>query len=204
MSTDLFSATTSTTRRLRIAVDLDGLDIADGAARGWVEITADRPPGETVRIAAPDLRAARRETARLRAEAHQGRRRTAGVAVLVDLEALTAEQAGTARAQMMRHDEARGVVHRGESLRYVGTPAGLAGLIGDIYAADVADGVTLRPLSLATLDSLCATAPPLLRRFGLTLDARRLQEIGAGRIERGTPACVSTPRHGRVRSACIA
>lgn len=55
---------------------------------------------------------------------------------------------------------------------YVGTPSGLAGLVSDIGAARVADGVTLIPLDdPATVDLLVSAAIPHLVGAG-TIDGR--------------------------------
>ncbi|TAM64406.1 hypothetical protein [Mycobacterium sp.] len=156
-------------RRLRIAVDL---------GRDWVDLTAcNRPNFTTVRIKASDLCAAQRETARIHRDASERSDHCDVTTVLVDLEAMTAEHFSAARAQLLSLGASDGVPDHSESLRYVGTPAGLAGLIGDIFVARVADGVTVRPLSSTTLRDFCEITLPRLRRFPLQIDATQLRLI---------------------------
>ena len=101
--------------------------MADAAGENWSEVTA----GDTaaVRIAAPDLQEARRVRGRI----------TDDVAVILDITVAIAADYRSARHAMSRID--------GETLHYAGTIDGLAGLVGDIFMADVADGVTIIPAS---------------------------------------------------------
>ena len=99
--------------------------MADAAGDNWSELTA----GETaaVRIAAPDLQQARRARGRI----------TDDVAVILDITVAIAADFRSARKAMPRLD--------GDTVRYAGTVDGLVGLVGDIFMADVADGVTFIP-----------------------------------------------------------
>ncbi|HKV22771.1 MAG TPA: hypothetical protein VJR50_27345 [Mycobacterium sp.] len=101
------------------------LFVADAAGDNWSELTA----GETaaVRIAAPDLQQARRVRGRI----------TDDVAVILDITVAIADDFRSARNAMPSTD--------GTTLHYAGTIDGLAGLVGDIFVADVADGVTIIP-----------------------------------------------------------
>ena len=101
------------------------LFVADAAGDNWSELTA----GETaaVRIAAPDLQQARRVRGRI----------TDNVAVILDITVAIADDFRSARNAMPSTD--------GTTLHYAGTIDGLAGLVGDIFVADVADGVTIIP-----------------------------------------------------------
>ena len=103
------------------------LFVADAAGDYWSELTA----GETaaVRIAAPDLQEARRVRGRI----------TDDVAVILDITVAIAADFRSARNAMPRID--------GGTLHYAGTIDGLAGLVGDVFMADVADGVTIIPAS---------------------------------------------------------
>ncbi|HKP42133.1 hypothetical protein [Mycobacterium sp.] len=92
-------------------------------------------PGEVARVRAVDLRAAAHQVAALREE-------RPGVDVLVDIEAVIALNAGAARASFA----AAGRVESGSAMLYVGTPAGLAGLIADIHVLGIADGAVVVPL----------------------------------------------------------
>jgi hypothetical protein len=153
-------------RRLRIALDFVGTE-------RWVDLTAPRgPQPDVVRITAADLRAAQRTTARIHGDAQ---RNSTDVAVLVDLEVMIADDARTALNQMSRHDALTGGPTRSDSLRYIGTPGGLAGLIGDVFTVGVADGVTLQPLSPATFENFVDSTLPMLARFGFTVDEGRQQ-----------------------------
>jgi hypothetical protein len=105
-------------RRLRLFV-------VDAAGDNWSELTA----GETaaVRIAASDLQQARRVRSRI----------TDDVAVILDITVAVAADFRSARNAMPWVD--------GDTLHYAGTIDGLAGLVADIFMADVADGVTFIP-----------------------------------------------------------
>ncbi|WP_244865385.1 hypothetical protein [Rhodococcus sp. B50] len=94
-----------------------------------------------VRITAPDLRQAQKQSARIRAQFDDSDDR---VAVLLDVIAHIAPEAHTARTEA-RWQPAAIDTTTGDTVLYIGTPRGLAGLILDIYAAGVADGVTVVP-----------------------------------------------------------
>lgn len=133
----------------------------------WTDLTADvgapLSTPVTVRIQAADLRQAQTTTRRLRLSEEQAGRDPQDLIVLLDLEFLIATDARTARAELSLHDsDARGP-DSGATVRYVGTPRGLAGLISDIRAASVADGVMLIPLAASdTSAELVAQVLPLL------------------------------------------
>src|ERR1700754_2408161 len=132
-----------TPRRLHVALGFVGTE-------SWVDLTPPRAAEpDIVRITAADLRAAQRATAGIHTDAL---RNSTNVAVLVDLDVIVADDARTALNQMNRHQALPGGPTHPNSLRYIGTPGGLAGLVGDMFTAGVADGVTVRPLSLATFD----------------------------------------------------
>ncbi|AMY20638.1 MULTISPECIES: hypothetical protein [Nocardiaceae] len=97
------------------------------------DVTGDVPG--VVRFGGVDLSTAQARYRRLRTEHPDAR-------ILVDLDVHLAHDARTARGEVL----AAAVAPRPDTLRYVGTPAGLAGLIADIVAAGVADGVTVRPV----------------------------------------------------------
>jgi hypothetical protein len=116
-------------------------------------------PAPVVRIEAPDLRAASRQTAALHAEAAA---RGDEAAVLVDLEVVIDRDMCAARATLA------GLTRppTPNTLRYVGTAAGLAGLIADIHTLQLTDGVTLIPLSELALDLILDEALPQLQTMG--------------------------------------
>ncbi len=117
-------------RPIRVALDLLGQ---------WTELTDSTRSAEMVRIQADDLRAAQNLRTRLRAEAVESGKDADDVAVFLDIEIHIADDARTARREFAGLEAP--VVPA--SIRYIGTPVGLAGLIADVKAADVADGVTL-------------------------------------------------------------
>lgn len=120
------------------------LDEVSSNADEWFEWTRSNAPA--IRLAAADLAQARRSSELLK-------RRTAGqseddTSVVVDLTVLVAPTARAARSILRDQMNSSGEGRPTDSLSYVGTPAGLRGLIFDIRAAGVADGVTLLPLGL--------------------------------------------------------
>ncbi len=93
-------------------------------AAAWQELTSgDR---QAVRVAARDLQQARRKRAQVRAGRDD-------VSVILDIVVAVAADFRSALAAV----DTSGTVH------YAGTVDGLAGLVGDIVSAGVADGVTL-------------------------------------------------------------
>ena len=82
-----------------------------------------------MRLAAPDLQRARRARGRIADD----------VAVILDITVAVADDFRSARNSMTTADS--------DTLQYAGTIDGLAGLVADIFMADVADGVTFIPAS---------------------------------------------------------
>ena len=91
--------------------------------------------GLVTRVRAADLRS-------LSHAASVARQQDPERSVLADVEVVVADDARTAREVLTA---AGGPAERGV-LRYVGTLAGLAGLISDMYVLGLADGVVLIPL----------------------------------------------------------
>jgi hypothetical protein len=91
-------------------------------------------PGDVVRVRATDLRG-------LAQRARTVREERPGLPVLVDIHVMIALDSHSARAAMTRVDP-----FIGDTLLYVGTPVGLAGLVTDIHALGIADGAVLIPL----------------------------------------------------------
>ncbi|MBN3456177.1 hypothetical protein [Mycolicibacterium sp.] len=85
-----------------------------------------------VRIHAVDLQDAQRRAAAQRAAAPER-------PVLLDIEVLIDRDTRAALTALS-------TVPAGNTLRYVGTPRGLAGLIADVQRLGIADGVVLKPL----------------------------------------------------------
>lgn len=95
-----------------------------------------------VRIRETGLRASIRRRAQLRAEWEAGGNDPADLAVALEVDVLVAQDARAARAELRR----LGGSQCSETAFYVGTAAGLKTLISDIYVAEVADAVILRPI----------------------------------------------------------
>lgn len=90
--------------------------------------------GELVRIRALDLRELTHKVAEVREDSPHA-------VVVVDIEVMIASDVRAARAAMreLGHESV-------DTMAYVGTPTGLAGLIMDIYAMGIADGAVLLPV----------------------------------------------------------
>jgi alkanesulfonate monooxygenase SsuD/methylene tetrahydromethanopterin reductase-like flavin-dependent oxidoreductase (luciferase family) len=89
-------------------------------------------PGEFVRVRGMGLRQVARRASAVRAE-------RPGIDVLVDIDVVIANDAASALA------DAAGLPDT-DTLRYVGTPCGLAGLIADLHALAITDGAILIPV----------------------------------------------------------
>jgi hypothetical protein len=121
---------------------------ADATDAEWVELTSGQQLA--VRVSAPDLQQAQRARARLRAEAP--------VAVVLDITVLVADDYRSARCVMSAV-----AADSPAEIQYVGTLDGLAGLVGDIFVAGVADGVTL--ISATPEQDIRAVAQAMLLRI---------------------------------------
>lgn len=170
-------------RSLRVAVEFvegSGPDV-------WADLTVDRDgggsldlsaaPPTVVRVRAVDLREARKIRDRVRADAVAEGRDPDTLTVLVDLEVIVDVEARVARRRAQ--DAWRRDGGGAAGLSYVGTPSGLGGLIADIHAVKVADGVTLIPVAGgATVDNIVDGALPWLRSRGLIEISPSSVEIG--------------------------
>lgn len=157
---------------LRVAVEVSG---AAGAVY-WADLTVGvdgtgplDPTAEStsvVRVRAADLREARTLRDRARADAAAQGRNPDSVTVLVDIDVVVDADARSARrrAQAAWRNGAGGP----GSVSYVGTPQGLAGLIADIHAVRVADGVTLVPVGGGdSVDLIVDETVPQLEQRGV-------------------------------------
>lgn len=124
-----------------IAVDI-ARDPRVGLA--WVH---GKPTADTVRLRAEDLIEAMRAGRRLRAQHAASGADPGALQVLVDIEIHIAPVSHQARAEL-----AATTPPQQTSMRYIGTPAGLVGLVADVHAAAVADGVVLVPVLTTDLD----------------------------------------------------
>ncbi len=101
--------------------------MVDASGGNWSELTSGETT--TVRLAAPDLQQARRARGRISGD----------LAVILDVTVAVAADYRSAREAMPSLDDG--------TLHYAGTIDGLAGLVADIFIAEVADGVTFIPAS---------------------------------------------------------
>jgi hypothetical protein len=128
------------------------LFVADASGGNWSELTSGK--ATAVRLTAPDLQQARRARGRISDD----------VAVILDITVAVAADFRSARDAMPLRDD--------DTLHYAGTIDGLAGLVADIFVAEVADGVTFIPASPA--QNIQELADAALDRI-----ARRLRLSGA-------------------------
>lgn len=135
----------------------------------WTEITDGLPTSSVVRTQAADLREGQQARARARSEAVGAGASADSVGVFLDIEIHIADDARTAR----REFAALNAPTVPGSIRYVGTPAGLAGLVADVKAAEVADGVTLIPVGPAqrNLEKIATGVVPWLEDRGVVFSS---------------------------------
>ncbi|MDJ0393287.1 LLM class flavin-dependent oxidoreductase [Rhodococcus sp. G-MC3] len=139
-----------------------------------LKVAAQR--ADIVRIAAPTVDEASVIAARVRRAVVTAGRDPANVHVLLDLDVLVSDSAGVDLAQLNGWGS-----YTSQSVSFVGESAGLVALLGELEA--VVDGVTLRPLALASaLPAIAGVVSQLNRRstsgllrerLGLTRPANR-------------------------------
>ncbi|WP_226438313.1 hypothetical protein [Rhodococcus yananensis] len=183
-------------RPLRVAVELDDrtgaaywADLTVGAdGAGPLDLGVDPP--SVIRVRASDLREARRIRDRIRDEASEDGRDPDSLTVLVDIDVVVDHDARVARRRAQSEWRHRGGV---DSLSYVGTPKGLAGLLADIHAVRVADGVTLvsSPVPFA-LEHLVDGTLPMLRARGLLDVSPAVGELRRRFAHVGTTAALAS------------
>lgn len=146
--------------------------VALAALGTWTEITVAEQTETIVNVRASDLREGQQNRARARAEAVEAGKDADSVAVFLDIEIHIADDARTAR----REFAASNANPVPSSIRYVGTPSGLAGLVADVKAADVADGVTLIPVGPAqrNLEKVASGVVPWLEDRGVVFSAENV------------------------------
>ncbi|MFE3292151.1 hypothetical protein [Rhodococcus sp. NPDC059234] len=154
-----------------------------GLSDYWVDLTGApldlvAEPATVVRVRARDLREAQLRREAVRARVADEGRNPDSVTVLLDLEVLLADDHRSARRELARLDASLARPRVPDSISYVGTAPGLSGLIADIGAAGVADGVTLLPLVLPrVLDRVVDDVLPDLHERGLTRPSEILGEV---------------------------
>jgi hypothetical protein len=131
-----------------------GVRIFVADAESWTELTEGDEP--TARISAPDLAQARRIRSGLKSEDD-------ALSVILDVTVAVAGDYRSARGSLT-------VAGPEAQVGYVGTVDGLTGLVADIEAAQVADGVTLIPATAG--QDLRALGTEVFRRLELRSQAR--------------------------------
>lgn len=121
------------------------LGVANAGEVSWMT------PADAVRVRGADLG----EVARRAAAA---RRSNPDSDVVVDIEFVIAPDARSARALSTVDPDSTA----DQTLFYVGTPAGLAGLIADIHALGIADGAVLIPRAAGVAELIGAAVLPVL------------------------------------------
>lgn len=106
-------------------------------------------PVSSIRLRAADLQAAQKLSASFSPDQRRSR------ALLLDIEVVIAETAREARLDLARITSVdASASYAPDTVRYVGTVDGLTGLIQDVCAVGIADGVVLIPLSLHPTEEL--------------------------------------------------
>jgi hypothetical protein len=126
----------------------------DISPSGPLRIGIGHAPDGAIRIRAVDLRAVAQRVAAVRDEHPDA-------VVVVDIDVMIADEAQSARAMLARLGS-----ERGDTLLYVGTPSGLAGLVADIHALGIADGAVLLPATDAARGLIYRDVLPLLSTMG--------------------------------------
>ncbi|WP_157978611.1 MULTISPECIES: hypothetical protein [Nocardia] len=190
---------------LRVTVELAGAGHHPGAAiladdrwppdiEGWVDLTEGlampaRAGGResTVRIQAPDLVEAAQRSAHVRTAAESAGG-PATVSVLVEIAVMIARDAPAARDRLARLDAYLEQPWIPDSLSYVGTPTGLAGLLTDLHSVGVADGVVLQPMLLPeVLEHIAFDTLPRLESAGVPMSGTQLGLLRRLGLRRGDP-----------------
>ena len=167
------------TRPFRVALELRS---RPAHSDYWIELTSPHEssgpldlvaePPTVVRITATDLREAQRIRHGIRADLIGSGRDPESVTVLLDIETIVAETAADARGRLAEVESDPRTRRRNGSISYIGTTSGLVGLIADIRTAEVADGVTIRPLELpGSLDLIVQQVVPGLGQRGVAVGA---------------------------------
>ena len=121
------------------------LGIATGGEVSWMT------PADPVRVRGADLGEVARKAAAVR-------RSHPDSDVVVDIDFVIAPDARSARALSTVDPESTA----DQTLFYVGTPTGLAGLIADIHALSIADGAVLIPRAAGVAELFCDAVLPVL------------------------------------------
>ncbi|QNG20010.1 LLM class flavin-dependent oxidoreductase [Rhodococcus triatomae] len=125
---------------------------------------------DVVRVSALDAATARERSEQVRAAAVEAGRRADDVRILLDVEVLTAADADVAERDLAELEQWADARYAPESLLYVGDTDGLVDLIDTVTGSPTGeaghlDGVTVRPLALASAVALLADRVlPRLRR----------------------------------------
>lgn len=168
----------------------------------WVDL-ADTSDSwrEVIRVRAVDLRAAQLGCAAAKAEIAATGRSPDEVDVLVDIEVMIAPDAPAARHRLAELDAASAGTWQPQTMLYVGTPTGLVGLIEDMHAVGIGDGVTLLPLSLPdVVGHIAFETVPWLESLGVRMCRQGVRILR----ERGVATLVTTGPSDRERDTQLA
>lgn len=124
---------------------------------------------QTIVVRATDLPTAQRERRGVHAQ-----RRDQPVLTVLEVEAVVAESFEQARLESSDY----GHLAQTRTVRYLGTAAGLAGLVADIAAAGVSDGVVLVPISShgRTTELIVQQTIPWLYHHQVVVSSARIRE----------------------------
>ncbi|MFC0449208.1 hypothetical protein [Rhodococcus jostii] len=118
--------------------------VPDLSGTEWHELTnSDRVP---IRVSAADLRHAKSIRETYRSEMECSGKDPDSISVIVDISVLVEREARDARRAVNALATDEHPMDTG-SLTYIGTESGLRGLLDDIQAAGVADGITISSLA---------------------------------------------------------
>lgn len=174
---------------VRVAIELAAGSLPDELARHqnsaeivkfWTDLTEPGSfgsPARIVRTRATDLRDAQRKTAQVRAVVAARGDHQSSVQVFVDLDVMIACNSSLVRTDLSRLFDSDQTRQSPRSLAYIGTPKGLAGLIQDIHAAEVADGVTLVPRTANVFYRIIGETIPCLEAAGLHISQSQVDVL---------------------------
>ncbi|MCZ4552446.1 hypothetical protein [Gordonia rubripertincta] len=156
------SLATRSPLRLFIPTRCGAAPVDPSDARQWREFTD--PSGDVTFIRSDYLAGAHRLTQNLRSRSSSPTSQP--TAVVLQIEVVIDRDPATARLAL--GGEPRRVDDGRPTFQFVGSPAGLTGLVADIYIAEVADGVAFVPLLRAQhAQDICGDVAARLRRRGM-------------------------------------
>ncbi|MGE0218549.1 hypothetical protein [Mycolicibacterium sp.] len=141
-------------------------DIADIAVRGPVRVVVDSD-GRCADLGPEFTRVQGRDLRRVAQLAAAARRDSPDADVLVDIDVVLDHSAAAARQRW----DTEGGPCSPETLTYIGTPEGLAGLVADIHALGMCDGAVLRALLPGVAELIRVRVLPMLATLAPAITA---------------------------------